>query len=1004
MFAPGLSQIDGRPFWRTKDDGAGPQVLPPDQSVTLGAAIAVTATLPNPSVTGGAGPDPYAVAETTSTTSTSTTFADAVTIASSSLNAGHEYLVIARCSRRMSVNTISSKHRVEVGGSEVSGSLSIYRPDAANEDMVDYFWHGIVTPTSGQSIAISHALASGSDTLTTKDAVLTVLDLNQLTVNTDYKTAVTTTDQTISQTGDTEGNFTSSIKETLNWTPGTASEDWLIFWTASVLHGGGTGTSHFLRARASYDDETFVPFYPQAPANSTADIHQYGGFFIREGITAAAHKTEIQMTVGSSSHTAKYTRVTALRLNAFAAHVVSQATSGSESSGWQNLLAADHTPSVADDYIILGYTSVDNAGASVTQINNRITLEGTVVPTSWANGTVDVNPGGTSFSDIELHQAALEAFASGSVQDVDLDLNANIAISTIGYQALAVFSMALDVGASTQNITANTLAVTATLPNPTVTPGSVSTTPNAIAVTATLPNPSLSHIIAANTIAVTPSLPDPTVTPGSVSTTPAVIAVTATLPNPTVTPGSVTVTPNQIAVTASLLDPSVTLGPVTITPDQIAVTAVLPNPTVTPGSVTATPDQIAVTPGLPNPTLSHIITANVLAVTATLPSPSVSQTITATTIAVTASLPNPSVSVGSVTVTPDPVAVTAVLPVPDISQTGPGTQTITADVLAVTVGLPSPDIQPGSVTITANTLPVSSSLPNPSIQPGAVTVTPDAIALAVALPSPQISVGSVSTTPAVIAISPTLPAPSVAPGSVTLTPDQITVSPTLPAPASVWLYRQDITATPISNPATLPDPDVTTGEATATPGAITISPALPNPTVTPGAVTLTPDAITITPALPDPTLRQAIAAQTIASTPVLPNPTITTTITVTPGIVAVTVTLPTPSVQLPAYQTSPGTISVTVELPEPYVSGQNGIFVPLLVVAALLRNPSISVSPLKPGNIVLTDRNRYGAGIADQLLHGAGITDQERNSGTMTDQAAGTTLEDTAANLIIDDL
>lgn len=244
----------------------------------------------------------------------------------------------------------------------------------------------------------------------------------------------------------------------------------------------------------------------------------------------------------------------------------------------------------------------------------------------------------------------------------------------------------LPFAATTQTVSPDAIASTASLGSLTVTPGVVTVSPTGIASTAALGSLTVTSAatIAPAGVASGAALGSLTVT-ATATIAPTGISSTAALGTPTVTAsatvspdgiasgasvGSVTVTaaatvsPDGIASSASLGTVTVTGGEATIAPTGITSTAALGSVTVTPGDVTRAVDGIASTAQVGSPTVTTAAAVSVggIASTASLGNVAVTPgtaTVAPTGIGSTASLGSVTVQGGAVSVSPAGIASTA---------------------------------------------------------------------------------------------------------------------------------------------------------------------------------------------------------------------------------------------------------------------------------------------------------------------------------------------------------
>ncbi len=177
----------------------------------------------------------------------------------------------------------------------------------------------------------------------------------------------------------------------------------------------------------------------------------------------------------------------------------------------------------------------------------------------------------------------------------------------------------------------------------------------------------------------------------NVTVTPSAVSVTASVQSPTVTATrNIIITPDPVSVVASVQAPTViTAQDVTVTPSTLSITASVNSPTVsTVSNVTITPDTLSAIASVQAPAFSGstTITPNPVTAVASVNEPTVSTggnvTISVGVLSVTASVQEPSVTaVQNVTVSADVQTVTVSVQAPTMSLS----TTITPSVLTLTV-------------------------------------------------------------------------------------------------------------------------------------------------------------------------------------------------------------------------------------------------------------------------------------------------------------------------------
>lgn len=296
--------------------------------------------------------------------------------------------------------------------------------------------------------------------------------------------------------------------------------------------------------------------------------------------------------------------------------------------------------------------------------------------------------------------------------------------------------------------------------NPNATPATVNATAAVPAVTLHTGATAVASVVAAVGL-----VPAPTLHAGA-GTTPSTVTAVVAVPAPSVSAGGgAAVTAVTVAAVTTVPAVAVQTGSLVAAVPVAAVTAI-PTPSVqTSGNATVTPSAVAGVTSVPAPTVKTGATAV----------PAV--------VAATGQIPAVTVSTGSVA-TPASVAGTATIPTPAVSAGG-SASAAPATVSAV-AGVPSPSLMTGSK-VTATTATATATIPAPTVSAGAgATATPAVVVAAVVIPAPSVRVGA---EPATVQGTAAIPAPSLH-TSVQLPVFSVAAVVTIPAPTVVTLVAQ----------------------------------------------------------------------------------------------------------------------------------------------------------------------------------------------------------------------
>lgn len=259
--------------------------------------------------------------------------------------------------------------------------------------------------------------------------------------------------------------------------------------------------------------------------------------------------------------------------------------------------------------------------------------------------------------------------------------------------AASVFAVTI---LATATVAPSLVSAAATIPAPTIT-ATATVTPDVVPISATVPAPTITATatVTPSVVPITVTVSAPTITTGTI-VDPSVVPITVVVPAPTIT-GSATVEPSAVTISATVPAPTISASTnATATPTTVDVAATLPSPTIT-ATATVTPTTVAASATIPAPTITTTVTVapSVVPITVTVSAPTITATGTPTpaTVAITTSVGAPVIDAASaigdpgivcLAVTAADVTLTATAPTVALATTAP---TVTLAVTCATLEL-----------------------------------------------------------------------------------------------------------------------------------------------------------------------------------------------------------------------------------------------------------------------------------------------------------------------------
>lgn len=255
----------------------------------------------------------YSLAEvnTQQTTTTSASYVDisGAAISSASFTTGKKYWVVVKA---MGGNNTGGGHvrfQVVHGSTAFAESEMVGSATAANRTSL-YMFQTVWTAVASEGVKLQFR-TSGGTTMFADFISLFVMNLSDdLTENTDWYFNERATDDSLSTTPTSGGSVT--------FTPGTASEDWLVASYAQITHGNTSSTAISSLARSGEGTST-TPSTNRFAANSSQTYTQW---LVRPFTLGAVSNTFTEQSSANTgtAHTRLHSSIFVLNLHKFYTH------------------------------------------------------------------------------------------------------------------------------------------------------------------------------------------------------------------------------------------------------------------------------------------------------------------------------------------------------------------------------------------------------------------------------------------------------------------------------------------------------------------------------------------------------------------------------------------------------------------------------------------------------------------------------------------------------------
>ncbi len=364
-----------------------------------------------------------------------------VSIASSNFTAGKKYLLWVTSRLSTDSGAELAGMRLAHGGTAFADSEYQLNLTSASNSCA-YPWFVVWTAVSGEAITLQFARVTGTTSTVSADQVaLFAMNLSDdVQENTDWLYAESTGDLSLTTTFQDGASVT--------FTPGTASQDWLVATVARIVH---TTTTNNARSRIDRSGEA-ASSLPESGkevdgTTSAGDIYTN----IRVFNLGAASNTfkEQAASTGANAHTRLYSAIFVLNLNKFKNH----ANAYTEAD--QNLSATNYatqlqtisiTPDVASDVLIGAWFGFDCGNAS-RDAEFRVQLDNSDQPAGQTTDNYQYDAGSDA-TDEEAMALITMPNLSAAAHTIDLDASADATTGTPVGQYATLFAFTMELAAA----------------------------------------------------------------------------------------------------------------------------------------------------------------------------------------------------------------------------------------------------------------------------------------------------------------------------------------------------------------------------------------------------------------------------------------------------------------------------------------------------------------------------------------------------------------------------
>lgn len=367
-------------------------------------------------------------------TTTSATYTDVTSaaITSGNFSTGDKYLIL------VTAQFASASAGIVQGIQMVHGSTAFAESEftrvSANTNYVVYQWMTVWTAVSSEGIKMQAKSNTINNIIIDRVSLVAINLSDDVTENTDWFFNERSTDDALSTTPTNGGAIT--------FTPGVASEDWLILSYAQILSGDGTtqAVSSLTRSGEASSSTPQAQFEATAATDLTtvlmSRVYTLG--------TSSNTFTEIASTVSGTTQTRNHSAVFALNLHQFDEHAFQYTEAdlnlGTSDFG-NNLATASLAQSDAGDILVGAYWGFDLANTGRTA-EFRLQIDDADSPDEQT--TDDYQFVGKDSVDERPYSLISLANTTAATHTLDLDASVSSTTSTPAAQHRSIWAFTME--------------------------------------------------------------------------------------------------------------------------------------------------------------------------------------------------------------------------------------------------------------------------------------------------------------------------------------------------------------------------------------------------------------------------------------------------------------------------------------------------------------------------------------------------------------------------------
>lgn len=368
-------------------------------------------------------------------------------LTSGNFTAGKKYLIVASAQGTTSTAPNPIGFRLAHGGTAFSETEAVYwQPSGFSGYYANYGWFTVWTAVSGEAISLQ-ASAFSASTVTVDFVALGAINLSDDVIeNTDWVVNERSTNDALSTTP-TSG-------ATITFTPGTASQDWLVLCGAQVQQGDTTtsAVSDLVRSGEASSTEPSTR-HEMTDRSTNQDLMMFLTSRVFTLGAASNTFTEQSSTSSGTAHTRTHSIVFALNLHMFKDHAFVYTSADTSIDSTSNYVTQIQTMDMAVNTtgdVLFGTTwGFDKNNATHRcRFRTQVYVVGESqvdLPSGQTTAAHQIKQGGDTTDETPQALIYLSSLTSGNTYrfDVDASVNSTTGTPAAQHRSLWAFSMEL---------------------------------------------------------------------------------------------------------------------------------------------------------------------------------------------------------------------------------------------------------------------------------------------------------------------------------------------------------------------------------------------------------------------------------------------------------------------------------------------------------------------------------------------------------------------------------